>query len=92
MGKQERAFPDSDNVANPPVALAADKFLEARERLKEAKEETDKAQAFLIDTMNKAMQYRIVHRAQELSIQNTDPKQKIKVKEFHHKGKAGKKK
>jgi hypothetical protein len=42
--------------------------------------------------MNKAMQYRIVQKGRELSIVNTDPKQRVKVKDITHKGKAGKKK
>lgn len=84
-----RLFSETDTVANPPVALAADKFLEAQEELKESKEKAEKAQAALINEMNKAMQYRIVQKGRELSIQNTDPKQKIKVKDITHKRKAG---
>lgn len=92
MPKVQRLFSETDTVANPPVALAADKFLEAQEAFKESKEQLENAHALLIVEMNRAMQYRIVQKGRELSIVNTDPKQRVKVKDITHKGKAGRKK
>lgn len=77
--KKQMALID-DSIDNP-TASAADELVEILNQLDELKERKEETEAKLISLMNKAMKYKFRHHGRTFELKNSEPKQKIKVKE-----------